>query len=70
MYSPCSRGMAPTRPRPWIQSQSPARRTGETNTSPGWIERNSPQTDPRPDASPGWPSHLPSSTASCTNAPR
>jgi ribonuclease HI len=49
LYSPCSRGMAPTGPRPWIQSRSPAWRTGETNTSPGWIEGNSPRTDPRPD---------------------
>jgi hypothetical protein len=54
----------------WTQSQSPARRTDETNTSPGWIEGNSPRTDPRLDASPGWPSHLPSSTTSCTSAPR
>jgi hypothetical protein len=69
-YSPFSRGTVRMRPRPWTQSQSPTRRTGETNTSLGWIEGDSPRTDPRPDASPGWPSHLPSSTASCTSAPR
>jgi hypothetical protein len=70
LYSLCSRGMARVRPKPWTQSQSPARRTGETNTSPGWIEGNSPWTGPRPDASPGWPSHSPLLTASCTSAPR
>jgi hypothetical protein len=70
MYSPCSRDMAPTRLRPWIRSRPPARGTGETNTSPGWIEGSYPQTDPRPDASPGWPSRSPSSTASCTSASR
>jgi hypothetical protein len=48
----------------------PARETGGTNTSPGWTEGSYPRTDPRPDASPGWPSHSPSSTASCTSAPR
>jgi hypothetical protein len=69
-YSPCSRGMARTRPRPWTQSQSPARRTGETNTLPGWIEGSYPQIDLRPGASPGWPSRSPSSTASCTSVPR
>jgi hypothetical protein len=36
-----------------------------------WMDRgNSPRTDPRPDASLGWPSHSPSSTASYTSAPR
>jgi ribonuclease HI len=55
LYSLCLRGMAWTRPRPWIQSQSPAWRTGETNTLPGWTEGNFPKTDSRPDASPGWP---------------
>jgi ribonuclease HI len=68
-YSPYSRGTAWARP-PWTQSQSPTRRTGETNTSPGWIKGNSPRTDPRPDASPGWPIHSLSSTASRTSAPR
>jgi ribonuclease HI len=38
MYSPYSRSMAPTRPRPWKRSRSPAQETGATNTSPGWIE--------------------------------
>jgi hypothetical protein len=33
---PCSKGMAPMRPRPWIWSQSPARWTGVTNILPGW----------------------------------
>jgi hypothetical protein len=70
LYSPCSRDMAWTRLRPWIQSRSPARRTGETNTLPGWTEASFPRTDPRPDASPGWPSHSPSSMASCTSTPR
>jgi hypothetical protein len=42
--------------------------TGATSTSPGWTEGNSPRTDPRPGASPGSPSLLPSSTASCTSA--
>jgi hypothetical protein len=46
------------------------RRTGETNTLPGWTEGSFPRTDPRPGASPGWPSHSPSSMASCTSAPR
>jgi ribonuclease HI len=50
MYSPCSRGMAPTRPKPWKQNRSPTRETGGTNTSPGWIEGSYPRTDPRPDA--------------------
>jgi ribonuclease HI len=58
-YLPCSRGMAPTRPKPWKQSQSPARETGWTNTSPGWTEGSYPRTDPRPDASPGWLSRSP-----------
>jgi hypothetical protein len=43
------KGMARMRSRPWTQSQSPARRTGETNTLPGWTEGNFPRTDPRPD---------------------
>jgi hypothetical protein len=34
------------------------------------IEGSFPQTELRPDASPGWPSRSPSSTASCTSAPR
>jgi ribonuclease HI len=42
LYSHCSRGMARARPKPWTQIQSPARRTGETDTSPGWIEGNPP----------------------------
>jgi hypothetical protein len=37
----------------------PARETGGTNTSPGWIEGSYPRTDPRPDALPGWPSCSP-----------
>jgi ribonuclease HI len=49
---------------------APARGTGETNTLPGWIEGSYPRTDPRPDALSGWPSRSPSSTASCTSAPR
>jgi hypothetical protein len=61
--------MAPTRPRPWIRSRPPARGTGETNTSSRWIEGSYPRTDPRPDALPGWPSHSPSSTVSCTSVP-
>jgi ribonuclease HI len=69
-YSPCSRGMVRTRPRPWIQSRSPARRTGETNMLSGWTEVSFLRTDLRPGASPGWPSHSPSSMASCTSAPR
>jgi ribonuclease HI len=48
--SPCSRGTAPTRPRPWIRSQPPARGTGATSTSPRWIEGSSPWTGPRLDA--------------------
>jgi ribonuclease HI len=47
----------------------PVGQTGATNTSPGWTEGNSPRTDPRPGASPGWPSLLPSSTASYTSVP-
>jgi hypothetical protein len=35
---------------------APVGRTGATNTSPRWTEGNSPRTDPRPGASPGWPS--------------
>jgi hypothetical protein len=36
-----------------------------------WMDRGElPRTDPRPNASPGWPSRSPSSTASCTSAPR
>jgi hypothetical protein len=66
---PCSRGTAWTRPSPWTRSRRPARRTGETSTSPGWIEGNFPRTDPRPDASLGWPSHSASWTASCTSTP-
>jgi hypothetical protein len=69
LYSPCSRDMARTRPRPWTRSQPPAWRTGETSTSPGWMEGNFSRTDPRLDASPGWPSHSPLSTASCKSAP-
>jgi ribonuclease HI len=49
---------------------TPARGTGVTNTSPGWTEESCPQTDPRQDASPGWPSRSPSSVASCTSSPR
>jgi ribonuclease HI len=52
-YSPCSRGMARTRSKPWIQSRSPAWRTGETNILPGWTAVGFPRTDPRPGASPG-----------------
>jgi hypothetical protein len=48
----------------------PARRTGETNTLPGWIKGNFPRTDPRLDASPRWPNRSPSSVASCKSAPR
>jgi hypothetical protein len=58
-YSPCSRGMALTRPKPWKWSRSPARETGGTNTSPRWIEGSYPRTDPRPYTSPGWLSHSP-----------
>jgi hypothetical protein len=67
--SPCSRGTVPTRPRPWTSNQPPARWTGTTSISPGWVEGNFPQTGPRPGASPGWPSPLLSSTASCISAP-
>jgi ribonuclease HI len=49
---------------------TPARRIGGPNTSPRWIEGNSPQIGPRPGASPGWPSRSSSSTMSCTSAPR
>jgi hypothetical protein len=36
-----------------------------------WMDRRElPRTDPRPDASPGWPSHSPSSMESCTSATR
>jgi hypothetical protein len=70
LYSPCSRGMARARPRPWIQSRFPARRIGETNTLLGWTEVSFPRTDQRPDASPGWPSQSPLSMASCTSALR
>jgi hypothetical protein len=49
---------------------APARETGETSTSPRWIGGNFPRTNPRTDASPGWPSRSPSSTSSCTGAPR
>jgi hypothetical protein len=49
---------------------APARRTGGPSTSPGWIEGSFPQTGPRLGASPGWPSHLPLLTTSCTTAPR
>jgi hypothetical protein len=66
---PCSRGTARTRLSPWTHSQPPTRRTREASTSPGWIEGNFPQTDPRPDALLGWPEHSPSWTASCTSAP-
>jgi ribonuclease HI len=58
----------PTRLRPWIWSQPPVRGTGATSTLPGWIEGSYPQTDPRLDASPGWPSRSPLSTSSCTSA--
>jgi ribonuclease HI len=47
----------------------PSKLTGVTSMWPGWPEGNSPRTGPQPDASPGWPSPLPSSTASCTSAP-
>jgi hypothetical protein len=70
MYSPCSRDTTPMRPRPWIRSQPLARGTGATNTSPGWIEGSYPWTDPRLDASPGWPSRSPLSMASCTSVLR
>jgi ribonuclease HI len=56
-FSPYSRGTAPARPKPWTWSRLLARGTGATNTSPRWIEGNSPRSDPRPDASPVWPSH-------------
>jgi hypothetical protein len=36
--SPCSRGTTSTRPKPWTWSWLPARGTGATNTSPGWLE--------------------------------
>jgi hypothetical protein len=62
--------MARTRLKPWTQSQSPARRTGETNTLPGWTEGNFPRIDPRPDASPRWPNRSPLWTASCISASR
>jgi ribonuclease HI len=48
----------------------PARRTGGPSTTPGWIEGSFPQTGPRLDASPGWPSRSPSSTTSYTSALR
>jgi hypothetical protein len=53
LCSPCSRATVRTRPRPWTQSQPPARRTGEPSISPGWIKGIFPQIDPRPDASLG-----------------
>jgi hypothetical protein len=59
-----------TRLSPWTRSQLPARRTGETSTSPGWIEESVPRTDPRPDASPGWLDRSPSWAANYTSAPR
>jgi hypothetical protein len=49
---------------------APARGIGATNTSLGWIKGSCPRIDPRQGASPGWPSRSPSSTASCTHAPR
>jgi ribonuclease HI/transposase InsO family protein len=49
---------------------APARGTGTTSTSPGWIEGSSPLTDPRLGASPVWPSRSLSSTESCTSTPR
>jgi ribonuclease HI len=49
---------------------APARETGGTNTSPGWIKGSYPRTDPRPDVLLGWPSRSPLSTASCTSVPR
>jgi ribonuclease HI len=67
--SPSSRGTAPARLKSWMSSRPPAGWTGATNTSPGWTEGNSPRTDLRQGASPGWPSPSPSSTASCTSAP-
>jgi hypothetical protein len=48
---------------------APRAGTGGPNTSLGWIDRNFPRTDPRPDASPGWPSRSPLSTARCTSPP-
>jgi ribonuclease HI len=48
----------------------PSAGTGETTTSPGWIEESHPRTDLRPGVSPGWPSPSPSSTTSCTSAAR
>jgi ribonuclease HI len=55
MCSPSSRGTVPMRPKPWTQSQLPAKRIGAANTSPGWLEGSSPRSGPRPGASPGWP---------------
>jgi hypothetical protein len=49
---------------------APAWRTGETSTSPGWIEGSFPRIDPRPDASPGWLDRSPSWTVSSTSMPR
>jgi ribonuclease HI len=46
----------------------PTRRTGGPNTLPGWIEGSFPWIGPRPGASPGWPNHSPSSTASYTSS--
>jgi ribonuclease HI len=48
---------------------APSRAPWRDKYIPGWTEGNSPRTDPRPGASPGWPSLLPSSTASCTSVP-
>jgi ribonuclease HI len=44
-----------------IEPAPPSRLTGTISMLPGWLEGNSPRTGPRPGASPGWPSPLPSS---------
>jgi hypothetical protein len=49
---------------------TPRTKDWRANTSPGWIEWNFPQIGPRPGTSLGWPSRSPSSTSSCTSAPR
>jgi ribonuclease HI len=55
-YSPYSRGMARTKPRPWRQNRSPARRIGEPSISLGLIEGNSPRIGSKPGTSLGKPS--------------